>query len=118
MYPLFTPCSSHVPPAEEDHDHHLLRHPGRGPGVDHRGHAGLLDAGAAAVTTTADRPSDRQQREETPTTTQKLENTNARQKTNQLEEIMIQSQIRGNTAGLGGVQKTKMKKTRKNGITS
>lgn len=29
-------------PAEEDHDHHLLHHPGRGPGVDHRRHAGLL----------------------------------------------------------------------------
>lgn len=29
-------------PAEEDHDHHLLRHPGRGPGIDHRRHAGFL----------------------------------------------------------------------------
>ncbi|CAF88905.1 unnamed protein product, partial [Tetraodon nigroviridis] len=31
-------------PQEEDHDHHLLRHPGRGPGVHHRRHPGLINA--------------------------------------------------------------------------
>lgn len=73
-------------PAEEDHDHHLLRHPGRGPGVDYWRHAGLLRRPAACRCDDWHRPTDSQQRKENTNDDNKTKtwNTNARQITNQL----------------------------------
>lgn len=72
-------CSGTVPhpppplclPAEEDHDHHLLCHPRRHPGIDHRKHIGLLrPSHLLLLTTSAETTASREKKQ---TTTQKLE---------------------------------------------
>lgn len=49
-------------PAEEDHDHHLLRHPRRRPRIDHWRHAGLLGCPTVCCHDDRRRPTDSQQR--------------------------------------------------------